>query len=100
MTQEQALIPLAESSYLPQPFKVYTARQLDAIEQVKKLDEEHRFEMRVLANVLPFRVNDYVINELIDWDNIPEDPIFQLIFPQKGMLKEADFDAVAMAMRN
>ena len=27
--------------------------------------------MRVVTKVLPFRVNNYVINELIDWNNIP-----------------------------
>jgi len=41
-----------------------------------KLSEEQRFEMRVVASVLPFRVNQYVIDELIDWDNVPNDPIF------------------------
>jgi hypothetical protein len=35
---------------------------------------------------LPFRTNNYVIEELIDWNNVPADPIFQLTFPQPGML--------------
>lgn len=26
------------------------------------------------------------MDELIDWNNIPDDPIFQLVFPQEGML--------------
>merc|ERR1719305_422903 len=34
-----------------------------------------------LAAVLPFRTNNYVVEELIDWSNVPEDPIFQLTFP-------------------
>jgi hypothetical protein len=32
--------------------------------------------MRVVSSVLPFRVNDYVIKELIDWSRVPDDPIF------------------------
>src|SRR5690606_16692761 len=28
----------------------------------------------------------YVINELINWDNVPDDPIFTLTFPRKEML--------------
>ena len=36
--------------------------------------------------MLPFRTNNYVIEELIDWSNVPEDPVFQLTFPQPGML--------------
>ena len=67
-------------------FRVYTERQLDQITQLQALPEEQRFAMHVVANVLPFRVNQYVIDELIDWDNIPNDPIFQLTFPQPGMI--------------
>ena len=59
----------AEHAYdEPRRFKVYTARQLDKIEPLKRLDDETRFAMEVVANVLPFRVNEYVIDELIDWD--------------------------------
>ena len=80
-------------------FKVYTERQFDQIEALQRLPEERRFAMRVVAQVLPFRVNQYVIDELIDWDAVPEDPIFQLTFPQQGMLGEADFSRMADAMR-
>jgi KamA family protein len=55
--------------------------------------------MQVVANVLPFRVNDYVIDELIDWDRVPEDPLFQLTFPQPGMLAPAHFARLARLMR-
>ena len=41
--------------------------------------------------MLPFRVNEYVLDQLIDWDDIPDDPIFQLTFPQEAMLRRADF---------
>lgn len=80
-------------------YRVYTDRQLDQIKPLQSLPEEHRFEMQVVANVLPFRVNDYVINELIDWDNIPNDPVFQLTFPQRGMLAPEDFDRMADLVR-
>jgi KamA family protein len=80
-------------------FRVFTERQLDSIPQIAALDEETRFAMRVVANVLPFRVNQYVIDNLIDWDRVPEDPLFQLTFPQRGMLAEDDFDAVHDLLR-
>lgn len=44
----------------------------------------------IASAVLPFRVNDYVLEELIDWSNIPGDPIFQLTFPQAEMLDRRD----------
>lgn len=82
------------------PFQVYTERQLDRIAPIQALSEELRFAMRVVANVLPFRVNQYVIDELIDWDNIPADPMFQLTFPQAGMLDKADFQSMAAALES
>jgi len=81
-------------------FQVYTERQFDKIEALKNLTTEQRFEMRVVANVLPFRVNQYVIDELIDWNNIPADPMFQLTFPQKGMLAKQDFEKMATVLRS
>ncbi len=83
-----------------QRFKVYTERHLDQIAQIQRLPEEQRFAMHVVANVLPFRVNQYVIDELIDWTNIPGDPIFQLTFPQPGMLESADFERMAAVMKS
>lgn len=76
-------------------FRVFNENRLDAIPQIQTMSEARRFEMKVIASVLPFRVNEYVINELIDWSNIPHDPIFQLTFPQRGMLLDEDFDAMA-----
>jgi L-lysine 2,3-aminomutase len=67
----------------PEAFQVYTERQLDKIDALTLLTEAQRFEMRVVAHVLPFRVNRYVIDNLIDWHNIPDDPIFRLVFPQR-----------------
>ena len=81
-------------------FQVYTERQLDTIKPLQKLSDEQRLAMRVVANVLPFRVNQYVIDQLIDWDNVPNDPIFQLVFPQKSMLSEAHFDEMAAALKS
>lgn len=80
-------------------FRVFNEQRLDAIPQIQNLSEEERFQMRVIASVLPFRVNEYVINELIDWSNIPDDPIFQLTFPQRGMLLDEDYEAMAALHR-
>ncbi len=80
-------------------FQVYTERQLDKIRPLERFTKEQRFEMHVVASVLPFRVNQYVIDELIDWNNIPADPVFQLTFPQRNMLEPEDFERMAEALR-
>ncbi len=45
-----------------------------------------------VSTIFPFRANNYVMEELIDWDNIPDDPIFQLTFPQSDMLEKHELD--------
>lgn len=92
--------PFAKDDSEAVRFQVYTERQFDKIEALNNLTEEQRFEMRVVANVLPFRINQYVIDELIDWNNIPADPVFQLTFPQKGMLADEHFEKMAATLRS
>ncbi|MCP5246359.1 MAG: lysine 2,3-aminomutase [Burkholderiales bacterium] len=84
----------------PEHFQVYTERQIDKIEALNRLSEAQRFEMKVVAHVLPFRVNKYVVDHLINWEEVPDDPIFQLVFPQKGMLSQNDFEQMATILRN
>src|SRR6056297_125338 len=81
--------------HVPTRYEVYTERQLERIPQLRRLPEELVAEMRVVADVLPFRVNRYVTDVLIDWDEAPADPVFQLTFPQRGMLSDEDFERMA-----
>ena len=71
--------------------KFYNEKKFINIEQIKSFDEEMIHNIKVVGSVIPFRVNQYVIDELIDWSNIPDDPIFQLTFPQKEMLSPEHF---------
>lgn len=75
-------------------YKPYTLRNLDEIKPMERLPGSLVRQIRAVARVLPFRANNYVVNELIDWDNVPEDPIFQLTFPQPGMLSEEDLSTL------
>ncbi len=84
----------------PDRFQVFTEKQLDKIAALSHLSEQHRFEMKVVATVLPFRVNQYVLDNLINWKNVPDDPMFQLVFPQKGMLSENDFEHMANVLKS
>ncbi len=72
-------------------FKASTRKDLPQIAEKLKLDKEQIIDMQAVSAVLPFRVNDYVVENLIDSSDIPDDPIFQLTFPQRGMLEEADY---------
>src|SRR5262245_28140998 len=79
--------------------KFYGIQDIDTLPSLQRLPSEERFAMKVVASVLPFRVNNYVVEELIDWDNIPADPLFQLTFPQRDMLLPHHFETLARAMR-
>ncbi|WP_028491076.1 KamA family radical SAM protein [Thioalkalivibrio sp. ALE19] len=83
----------------PREFQVYNDRNLDRIEALERVPEAMRFDMRVVSSVLPFRINEYVIDELIDWDNIPDDPMFQLTFPQREMLSPEAYERMAALHR-
>ena len=67
------------------------SRDLEAIPQLAKLPRAEVQAMKIVATVLPFRTNSYVVDELIDWDAVPDDPLFQLTFPQREMLDPRDF---------
>jgi len=79
---------------LPTKPRFFTQKDIDRIPQIQRLPEELRLAMRTVSTVLPFRVNQYVVDELIDWERIPHDPMFQLVFPQQDMLDPADFREV------
>ena len=72
--------------------KSYTLSNFRELPQIQDLPERTQFEMEVVGNVLPFKTNNYVVEQLIDWNNIPKDPMYVLTFPQKGMLKQNHFD--------
>jgi len=80
-------------------YRVYTTSNMDSIEQLKQLDPALRLEMKAVASVLPFRVNQYVIDELIDWSRVPDDPIFRLTFPQPGMLEDDVLESMVALLK-
>ena len=59
------------------------------------VNETIKRDIEIVGRVLPFKTNNYVINELINWENVETDPIFILNFPQRGMLAKKHFEIVA-----
>src|SRR5215467_455107 len=81
-------------------YEAYSLRKIFQNERVSSaLSTDQRFAIEVVGRVLPFKVDNYVIDELIDWSNIPDDPIFQLTFSQKAMLSDSQFNIVADALK-
>jgi KamA family protein len=84
----------------PKKMNFYGLRDIEKIPQLQRLSEQQRFEIKVVSHVLPFRTNNYVVEELINWANIPNDPMFQLTFMQKEMLEPEHYSKIARVLRN
>ncbi|MEH2435853.1 MAG: hypothetical protein V7K25_16650 [Nostoc sp.] len=84
----------------PKKLQLYEIKDIDRLPQLQKLSTAERLAMKAVAQVLPFRVNNYVVEELIDWEKIPDDPIFRLTFPQKEMLAPESLDKVIWHLQN
>ena len=82
------------------PIQSITLANLRKLPQIENFSEEQIFEMEVVGNVLPFKANNYVIEQLIDWNNVPGDSMFNLTFPQKHMLKSEHYDMMASVLKN
>jgi L-lysine 2,3-aminomutase len=80
-------------------YRAYSRKDIDGLPQLRGLSQGDRDAMKAVAAVLPFRVNNYVVEELIDWSNIPADPIYQLTFPQPEMLGLRDFSRMFRLVR-
>jgi KamA family protein len=69
-------------------YHAYGLRNLEEIGRRYGLTPDAVEMVDALAHVIPFRVNDYVLENMVDWKNVPEDPLYQLVFPQPGMLSD------------
>jgi len=96
MTEQQTLWSVDETTSI----KSYTLMNFRTIPQIQQMSEETQFQMEVVGNVLPFKTNNYVVEQLIDWNNIPNDPMYVLTFPQKGMLIPEHYDKMASTLRS
>lgn len=79
--------------------KIYGANNFRRISQLTgRLSGEELTAIEVVSQVLPFRTNNFVVNDLINWDNLPDDPMFRLTFPHADMLLPAHFQEMKQVM--
>lgn len=75
-------------------YQAYNINNFRDIPQMRKLSPEQISDIEVVGAVLPFKTNNYVVDNLIDWSRVPEDPMFILTFPQKGMLIDEHYETM------
>jgi len=81
-------------------YQVYARHNLDKLPTYGKLSQEQIQSIKIVSEVLPFKTNNYVVNELIDWDNYQTDPMYILNFPQEKMLSTKQFGALSELVAN
>src|SRR5210317_2217077 len=57
-------------------------------------------DIDVVGRVLPFKTNNYVVDELIDWDNYENDPLFTINFPQKKLIDRENFNLISGLLKS
>lgn len=81
-------------------YKTYMMHNFKTLPQVERLSEDLIEAIEVVGSVLPFKTNNYVIENLIDWENVPNDPIFTLTFPRKDMLRPHHYDKMLQTIKS
>jgi hypothetical protein len=76
----------------PAKFKPYTRQSIATRPPVAMDEPDLQEAVQVVSHVLPFRTNEYVMEQLIDWNRIPDDPIYRLTFPHRDMLPAREYE--------
>ncbi len=85
---------MTRKDFAPHAYEAYDRNSFESLPQVQLLSPDDRLAIRTVSAVFPFRTNNYVVEELIDWSDLPDDPIFRLTFPHRDMLDPEGFDRI------
>ncbi|MDR1864240.1 MAG: 4Fe-4S cluster-binding domain-containing protein [Bacteroidales bacterium] len=75
-------------------YQSYQLHNYTSIPGIEKLPSIDRKAIEISGRILPFKTNNYVTEQLINWDNIPDDPVFTLCFPRRDMLRKEHYETV------
>ncbi|UCJ09095.1 hypothetical protein KTO58_07905 [Chitinophaga pendula] len=81
-------------------FKSFNINNLENIPQLRHIDAQLLDEIKIVSEVYPFKTNNYVLENLINWDDVPHDPIYRLNFPHREMLIEEHYDKIVWGKKN
>ncbi|MCR5662675.1 MAG: lysine 2,3-aminomutase [bacterium] len=69
----------------------YNRTNYRTIPQINVLDKKELEAIETISCVFPFKVNNYVTENLIDWSLGSRCPIFRMTFPQREMLSDEHY---------
>lgn len=77
-----------------QKYRPWTRNQLAELADKHPEFSEVLTDVQMASRVFPFRLSSYVIDNLIRWDDLEEDPFFHLLIPTMEMLEEGHREAL------
>lgn len=81
-------------------YKSYNINNFETIPQHPLFDKQMIEDVKIVGDIYPFKTNNYVLNKLINWENMPDDPMFRLNFPHRNMLREENYDKLKWGKAN
>lgn len=87
----------AEKESISEPFEKYrpwTRNQLAELADKHPEFSEVLSDVQMASRVFPFRLSAHVIDNLIRWNDLEEDPFFHLLIPTMDMLEERHREAL------
>ncbi|HAS43879.1 MAG TPA: lysine 2,3-aminomutase [Microscillaceae bacterium] len=69
----------------------YSSHTFKKTRYYQQLPQSEQVAFDILTEVFHFKTNTYVLENLIDWDKAPQDPIYQLNFPSPSMLSSRNY---------
>ena len=81
-------------------YQAFTLHNFRNIPQIADWPEAAKKEIEIVGRILPFKTNNYVVDNLIDWSNIPDDPVYTLNFPRRDLLKSNLYSRMAKAVHS
>jgi hypothetical protein len=78
--------------------QTYTLGNYKSIPQINALSAAQLEAIEVVGNVFPFNACSLIVEELIDWNNSNNDPLFKITFPQKDMLNDEHYKAMKIVL--
>ena len=81
-------------------YKAFTLKNIHTIPQLKSLGGTAISDMDAVGRVLPFKTNNYVVDELIDWGSHENDPMYTINFPQKRLMARKHFNRISGLLKS
>lgn len=82
------------------PINTFVGNRLSKLVLDRTHDQDLAYDVDVVSRVLPFKISGHVVEHLIDWSNVPNDPMYRLLFPHRDMLLPSDFSLVGRSIND